>query len=451
MNTTEAIKAHLLSESISFEEIEYSKFCDLHSAAKELGIPPEQIVRSVLFENSIMRIQTVVPISHILDIEQLQDNLDSAILPVYKTSEELDILTSLAFGKLNNTQVVIDKNLELLDEIYFPLDSGHKLLKIGINDFKKLQTEFSFSDFAISLSEIAKQDFSDGLNFKKKRIIERLEDIVGLPAMPEMGYRILQTSRDPNSDAKDLSKVIELDPSLSAQIMSYSTSAFYGYQGEIVSVREAISRVLGFELVANLALGIAVGKSFNITPEGPLGLSRFWRHAVYSSVLAEKLAKMLPKSSGLNPGLAYLCGLLHNFGHLLIGHVFSPGFELLNHSVCANPDIDIKILEQFNLGMCHDEIGANLLEKWKMPTETIHAARWHHDETYNDESSNYVNLIQLVDRLMKRHDIGDAESGLIPDQILEVFGSDENQILAIVDPLLDTCTELDNLAKQIAD
>ena len=354
------------------------------------------------------------------------------------------------FGEDTKGVTILDKCLDDVEDLYFPIEINHELIKIAKQDFINLQVNHQVLEFSIPLKSITEKDYSDGLNFKKSRLVERVENITGLPAMPEMGYRILQISRDPSTSAKELAKAIEVDPSLSAQIMSYSTSAFYGYQGKIVSVREAISRVLGFDLVANLALGIAVGKKFSISSKGALGLSSFWRHAVYSSALAEKLAKVFPKELDLNPGLAYLCGLLHNFGYLLIGHIFKPGFDLLNKTATANPDIEIHTIEQFCLGTGHAEIGASLLEQWHMPAETIDTARWHHHETYEGDSLHYIQLIQLVDRLLWRYGVGDAESGMIPESILESFNLEEEKVLSSVRPLLETCAELDTMAAQMS-
>jgi len=455
MQSSESIKQFLDSESIAYQEIPHTKNTPLTLVCDELGLAAENIVRAVPFIKHESKHRsdcfiTLVPVNHILDIEQLQSKLALDVKPVVASFELIEEPALFPFGKNAESTIIMDISLQSVDEFYFPIDSEHTLIKISKDQFLLLSQSSQVLEFAVPLTDVMDRNFDDGLNFNKKRIISKIDDIEGLPAMPEMGYRILQISRDPNAGAKDLAKVIEIDPSLSAQIMSYSTSAFYGYPGEIDSVRDAIARVLGFELVANLALGIAVGKEFKIKSDGPLGLNNFWRHAVYSSALAEKLAKSLLRTKGMKPGLAYLCGLLHNFGHLLIGHIYAPGFETLNRSISANPDIDLKVLELFNLGVTHEEIGANLLEKWKMPIETIRTARWHHDNNCNEEASDYVCLIQLVDNLLNRYGIGDANSGILPPQALMSLGLSEENVLSSTRSLLESCAELDNIANKLS-
>ena len=116
---------------------------------------------------------------------------------------------------------------------------------------------------------------------QRASIRRRIEAITELPAMPEMARRLLMLRSNPYSDVDDLAKVVEMDPSLSAQIIRYARSPFCSDRGNVVSVQSAISRVLGYEPVMNIALGIASASPFRIPMEGPLGLRGYWRDAIY--------------------------------------------------------------------------------------------------------------------------------------------------------------------------
>ncbi|PWG74670.1 signal transduction protein, partial [Enterococcus hirae] len=89
------------------------------------------------------------------------------------------------------------------------------------------------------------------------------------------------------------------------------------------------------------AMGLAISKTFNGHTEGPLGIAAFWQHGVHSAALCQALAQRMPKQLKIKPGLAYLGGLLHNFGFLLLGHIARAEFFLLNRVVEANPDVPI--------------------------------------------------------------------------------------------------------------
>ena len=120
--------------------------------------------------------------------------------------------------------------------------------------------------------------------------------------MPELGRRILELQSDPNAGARELANIVQLDPSLAAQVIRYASSSYYGYTGRITNIQEAISRVLGYDMVMNLAIGLAAGRSFCIPETGPLGLKSFWEHAIISAVLMQRLSAAMPEGNAASPG-----------------------------------------------------------------------------------------------------------------------------------------------------
>ncbi len=290
-------------------------------------------------------------------------------------------------------------------------------------------------------------------------IRRRIEEVYELPPMPEMARRVLELRSDPDADIADLAAVVELDPSLAAQVIRYASSPLYGYRGKISSIHDAITRVLGFDLVMNMALGLATGKSFRNPADGPLGLHAFWRHAVYSAALVQTLARRMDPGRAPEPGMAYLAGLLHNFGFLLLGHLFPPEFKLLNKLVAAQPGTPVTALERCVLGMGqaqnlmemgHSQIGAWLMAAWKMPDEIIVTLREHHNPGYRGEHEVYPHLVLLADHLLKRQEIGDAPSGELPSESLKVLGLDAGAVEGQLDALLEDVAALDFMARQLA-
>lgn len=289
-----------------------------------------------------------------------------------------------------------------------------------------------------------------------RRCIER---IYQLPPMPGMARTILDLRLKPAVSAADLAKIVELDPSLCALIVRCAGSSLFGCCGGISSIRDAISRVLGVEAVMNIALGFAAAKALRNPLDGPLGMRAFWRHAVYSAALTQGLARAMPAAERPGLEMAYPAGLLHNFGFLLLGHLFPPEFALLNKLVMANPDVPVTILEKHLLGMgqaqrvlClgHAQIGAWLMEYWGMPEEIVVSLREHHNPQYQEEHSLYPNLVLLADHLLKGCEIGDAPNGELPQDLLARLGLDEQQVMAVRDRLLAGCEGLDSFAHQIA-
>ena len=291
-------------------------------------------------------------------------------------------------------------------------------------------------------------------------ICRRIECVYELPPMPEMARRVLELRNDPDAEISHLATIVELDPSLAAQVVRYATSPLYGYRGRINSIQDAITRVLGFDLVMNMALGLATGRSFRNPAEGPLGLRAFWRHAVYSAALAQAIVRRMPRELRPEPGLAYLAGLLHNFGFLLLGHLFPPEFKLLNKLAAAQPDDSIIALERCMLGMGqareafelgHAGLGAWLMASWQMPAEIQVTLREHHNPDYAGEHAVYSHLVLLTNQLLKRHDIGDAADGELPPASLSRIGLEEIVLEELLANLIEQGTELEGMAGTLAD
>ncbi|MBU1192974.1 MAG: HDOD domain-containing protein [Gammaproteobacteria bacterium] len=290
-------------------------------------------------------------------------------------------------------------------------------------------------------------------------IRRRIEQVYELPPMPEMARRVLQLRNNPDASISDLAGIVELDPSLAAQVVRYAASPFYAFRGKINSIHDAITRVLGFDMVMNMALGLATGKSFQNPCDGPLGLHAFWRHAVYSATLVQALAKRMPPASRPQPGVVYLAGLLHNFGFLLLGHLFPPEFKLLNKLVAAHPESPVTALEKCVLGMGqaqnllemgHAQIGSWLMQTWQMPEEIIITLREHHNPAYTGDYAVFPHLIMVADHVLKGREIGDAPDASLPPLSLEMIGLEEDAVFEIAEHLFEDCTSLDMMARQLA-
>lgn len=295
-------------------------------------------------------------------------------------------------------------------------------------------------------------------NELQRSIERRIEQVYELPPMPDLGRRILELQSDPNASAEQLANIVQLDPSLAAQVIRYASSSYYGYAGRVTNIQEAIARVLGYDMVMSLSLGLAAGRSFNIPDHGPLGLSRFWEHAICSAVLTQKLAGVLPDGMRPDPGLCYLCGLLHDFGILLLGHLFPPEFHLLNKMAQANPresvaDLECRLLGMGEaremLAMGHARIGAWLMEAWRMPDAIRVTLLEHHNSEYRGDYDLLVHLVQLADFLLK-HDKEPPQAKHFPAANLRVLQTLPEQVLVVYDEVRNARDDLVSLSRQLA-
>lgn len=278
----------------------------------------------------------------------------------------------------------------------------------------------------------------------------RIESLEKLPTMPGIARQIIQLRGNPNGTVDDLAKIVVSDPSLAAQVMRYARSPLYAYQGKIDSVQTAIARVLGYEMVLNLALGIAAAKPFKVPRKGPLGLDAFWQHALYSAALTQGLSTLIPAEMRPATGMAYLSGLLHNLGHLLLGHLFKQEFLILNKFLAQDPDKSIVDTELEVLGIDHGRMGAWLMRAWRMPEETIIAVQEHHNERYRGVHAIFPLLVLVSDCILKKEGIGDGSFTEIPAGVLQFLEISEYEVLAVTQRVMEKGADIIAMANQMA-
>lgn len=286
--------------------------------------------------------------------------------------------------------------------------------------------------------------------FTTLRIKQRLEDTLGLPTLPPTAQKIIELRANPNSGVDDLVPIVEMDPSLSAQVMSWAASPYYAAPGGIDSIHDAIVRVLGYDLVVNLALGVAMGRTLKLPTDTPRGSTPYWLQALFCATLAEKLAKQIPAEKRPRPGLIYLTGLLHNFGYLALAHVFPPHFSLVSRYMEANPHLHHEYVEKQIINVTREQVGAWLMETWNLPTEVCTGIRHQNSLSYQDEHRNYAHLIDLSLRVMRSHDLGDGPAGEIPAQLYRQVGLSPEvvqQTFASIQVKTDQLNEMTNFLK----
>ncbi len=468
MALANAVRENLARPRVAYRVLHQPRTMSLAQAAAAAFVPHNQVARGVLLKDEFGVLLAVLPLNHLLDFTALQTQLHRNLEPVpvaecARLFSDCEPGSIPPLGEAYGIDVLIDDSLAEHAQIYFEPGDRSMLVGVGSDDFQLLLGCARRGRIAQPAAELkvpataaptALRDFTPPAEMQR-----RLHQLYELPAMPVLAQRILMLHNNPNATGNDLSKIVELDPSLAAQVMRYARSPLFAYRGKLDSIQDAITRVLGYEMVMNLALGVCAGKSLRTPPDGPLGLNAFWRNATYSAVLTQALAALLPRAARPKPGIAYLAGLLHNFGFLLLGHLFQPEVYLLNKLVAANPNTSITELESRVLGMGqardafsmgHAQMGAWLMQSWHMPEEIIVALREHHNAGYQGTHAVYAHLVLVADHLLKQHGFGDADPVPMPTELMAEMGLDPTAAQAALERVLQCAEELDGMSQLLA-
>ncbi len=194
----------------------------------------------------------------------------------------------------------------------------------------------------------------------------QLQNILHLPPLPAIATQLLQEINQPETDIDKLAGMIEQDPGLAARIIGIANSAYFARQHEVCSVRDAIVRVLGLNIVRGLAIGIALSKPFTLDACPNFDLERYWYRAFMTGTLAAQVGKNA-KLSPEQQDCCFLAGLLHNLGQIVLVHAFPSRMNDIFEEWQTNPERPLLDLEREQLAV--DEIGAGRLisRNWHLP------------------------------------------------------------------------------------
>lgn len=425
---------------------------------------PSSVAQVVILADEDGQIQVVLPSDRILDLNQIGHQLGrrlNAISPA--DAEKLKLKLGLdefpALPQLTNLETLVDKALLDKDELFIQSGAEQNWLKLPREQFRSLTANSVLGHYSAPVqSDVLHQSYHEDVidihqavqQFTPLRVQQRLQDTLDLPPLPDTARKIIDLRIDPNADTLSLARVVETDPSMSAQIISWARSPFYGSRGQIRTVEEAVLRVLGFDLVMNLSLGLALGKTLSVPREGPRGYQTFWYQAVVTAALTDEICKLARPRTPLDSGIAYLCGLLHNFGFLVLGHVFPPQFSLVNRHIEANPHINRLFIERHLLGLTREQVAASLMQQWNMPEEVVVAIRHQHNPYYRGEHKEYARLLYLVTRSLRQQQFGDGPLEGIEASCIEPLGLEPEELQEATATMMGRLGELQNLVSTLS-
>ncbi len=412
-----------------------------------------ELLRMVLLNDSEGSFQAICGKNDLIDLDQLNKQLGRN-LKLMKRREQVRAIERAglrelpALPSLTGWPTVVDSRVDELPAVALELEEQHLTMVIPAADFKILTAKAQRLSFAID-SEVIIVNLDDRnkdrdqfhaaiKRFTGLRIQQRLEDTLELPPLPETAQRIIHLRVNPNAVMGDLVDIVESDPSLAAQVVSWASSSFYAAAGQVRSVHDAVSRVLGFDLVMNLAMGLSLGRALKQPQDHPDGYVDYWQQAIWQAQSAGILASMMPRGERPLFGLAYLSGLLHNFGYLVLAQVFPPHFKLVCRSLEVNSQVDSSVTEHYLLGITREQIAAQLMDNWGMPDEVTLAIRYQKNPDYDGPYKTYAKLLWLGRQLLTSRGVALGAGETVSQAVYDELGLDRKQVEEQFDDLINS-------------
>lgn len=220
------------------------------------------------------------------------------------------------------------------------------------------------------------------------------------PRLPDAALKLLELSRKPTVDLREVQKVLEEDQMLAAEVLRLAQSMAYSgaTNSPVRTLAEALLR-LGLARVTELFLHASLNLRVFRVKAYQAHMDALRQH----SLVVAHLARHLSRRTALYDEHSFLCGLLHDVGiaAALIamaegaGRNSPPAFELIWPAIKE----------------CHANAGATLARLWQLPPEVGFVLRQHHDFEIQGHPHPTAAVVALADAAATELGAGERETG----------------------------------------
>ena len=259
-----------------------------------------------------------------------------------------------------------------------------------------------------------------------------IQKVRHLATLPEIASKIIRVADDPDAGTQAMSEVITRAPELCTRILKVVNSAFYGVPGHVSSVQRAIA-LIGLRSVKNVAIAASLTKTFQGPRVSNFSPKDLWAHGL-SVAAATRLIAAAVKSPLVED--AFLAGLLHDVGLMVELQYDRQAFITVLNRLDADPQADVLLAEEEAFHATHQDFGAAVAERWKLPRSLVLVAGWHHRPLDLPASERtLVTMVHAADRLVSSSaapflfDRGFADVG---DDVRDELGLTGEQLAGVV-------------------
>ncbi|MCX8043000.1 MAG: HDOD domain-containing protein [Desulfobacterota bacterium] len=273
-------------------------------------------------------------------------------------------------------------------------------------------------------------------------ILKRIERLGPLGTLPTVAEKINQAVAQESCTPALLAAIIEKDAALATRVLKLANSSFYGLSRRVDTIPRAIT-VLGFNLVRDTALTVSVYRLFAGKSSDGCDIEGLWLHSLACAVAARCLAARFDAGAAQH---AFLGGVLHDIGILLLSRVFPEEMHTVCGSKCTTEDL--LTVERNTIGTTHPELGALAAECWHFPAALVELIRCHHRPLAARHLPCSVAAVHAGNEIVKAMNLGKALSFYVGKidppvwQMLNIHAADLPSLIRTIAKDFETAREL---------
>ena len=267
---------------------------------------------------------------------------------------------------------------------------------------------------------------------KSLHIPSLVELVERLPPFHKVMERCMVTMSKPYASAREISTWIESDTVLSGKVLSLANSSFYGQPQKVLRTERAVV-LLGRRALEEVFFSFYIQGLFSAQDDTEV--AGLWTSALSSGICAKELTALLglPSAEGHETpdAGAYLAGLLHDSGKLLMLTHYGPAYEAAQ-ALARKEGLSECEAEQRQWGFDHAELSLAMGHKWSLPESVCEAIACHHRPLEAGDNALLACLIHtadvLCDAVVDGTDVVEAVQLKVSQAEKDLLGIDENRL-----------------------
>jgi len=240
---------------------------------------------------------------------------------------------------------------------------------------------------------------------------------LAIPVFPAVAQRALALTTNPDTTVRALADLVSKDQVLATRVLALANSAWWGALQEVSTVHEAIVR-LGMDAVRNVVLTVCYSTTVRDEAvygnRGPLLID----HALGTAYLA----RLVAERARVDLEEAFLCGLVHDIGKLVI---LKLAYDHRRKSGSAVHEAEL----ERTLAERHADLGGRVLRKLNLPESLDEPVSCHHDYRAASLRRNEAAVVYAANLLAHRYGFGcdlTEELDLLEDPVAGFLGLDQD-------------------------
>lgn len=255
--------------------------------------------------------------------------------------------------------------------------------------------------------------------------MSRVEEILNIanhiPPFPKVAMQVMKMLEDPAVKAKDMADVIQYDSAITANILKTCNAAYFGLSRKVSALDDALV-LMGQDALKDILIASSSARFYKGgAGEGyQLEQGELWKHSVAVAIMSKLISRHF---KGVEPGVAFTAGLLHDIGKRFLSSFVASDFKRIMDRTYID-GLSFMAAEHEILGVDHAELGSMILLKWEFAEEMIEAVKLHHDPLALDKEP-LTALVAMANTLVISLGIGvgaDGLSGTMQGEGLKRFG-----------------------------